>query len=1243
MNKPGKILVLCLLSLLLLLSLVSVVSISMASANDDVDIKLDPILRRLTDDQKSLEAVEIKSVDTIKTIPVIVQADSGKDISNELKGIEGVEVHSIIGDIITADVPVSSIKTIASIPGVAYIEASKPLKLLLDKSVPATKANEVWNMTYMGQNITGKGVIVAIIDTGIDWTHGDFKKPDGTSRILYIWDQTLTAQPGETVPQPYNYGVEYTQAEINAALEGNGTVREQDTNGHGTHCAGIAVGNGLSTTPPKYIGMAPEADIIVVKSNLTIDTVIDAMNYTKNKAQELGKPLVISCSFGAHWGAHDGTESHEKVIDTLSGEGTVFVVAAGNEADDKIHASGNVTQGGSVTTNFNIPYVPATGYYQIPINIWYEGTDSMSISVTTPGGEKIGPVAKGDLLDVNTPSGSVRIDARSAPWSGNGDNNIYVTIDNYYGTPVQTGTWSFTLTGVAITNKSGRFDAWLPAGGVDMEQFTTNIDPQITIGEPATANKAIAVGAYTTKPSSEYGRIARFSSKGPTRDGRQKPEITAPGRKIISARSGGDYTGKQGTSMSCPHVAGAVALMLQVNSTLDPATVSNIIKDTAVTDSFTGSTWNPTWGMGKLDAKAAVMRVLYLSDKEKPIVTSPRATPDTIAANGLDTSRLNVTVRDDSGIASVTVDLSALGGSATQTMTNIEGTHIYTTSTTAAVGTTPGTYYLPVNATDSSANANYNTSVSIPLTVRAARRDINVSTDYAPETEGIKITNATGAVIPAEQNLTIGETYNIWFRIVNEGDFNETVNVTIKITNGTMTVLQDSFTKIINISDREDVNRTWDTSGLTQDNYKITVNASITEDDDWSNNEGSRIITLVDRTPPAYSKVYSDNTEVGEPALLSAYWCDNTGLNGFILSTNNSGVWENTSYPMTGPCNWSNATIILNSTAHSTIGWIIYAKDTSGNWNNTGVQTILTADTKPPLVTSATANPPTIFADGAHTTLLNVTATDISGIKSVTVNLSSIGGSEKYELRNNSGVWQCRINTTVSGTFELPVNVTDNEGNSNTTVAIALEAVPTRADSIFTYRDSSLTIPANIFEDNDTVFVVVTDGNTTGGNKTITVNNTYNEPINVTVYDDGTNYDIVANDTNYTGHFKITSGATNDTTDELRLNEGDTATIIANLANDGLAGRKTISRAIKCFIATAAYGTPLHEDIEVLRDFRDEYLMTNPLGRGFVRVYYETSPPIAEVISEHEWLRTAVREGMVKPLVYIVRGLYSIC
>jgi hypothetical protein len=200
-----------------------------------------------------------------------------------------------------------------------------------------------------------------------------------------------------------------------------------------------------------------------------------------------------------------------------------------------------------------------------------------------------------------------------------------------------------------------------------------------------------------------------------------------------------------------------------------------------------------------------------------------------------------------------------------------------------------------------------------------------------------------------------------------------------------------------------------------------------------------------------------------------------------------------------------------------------------------------------------------------------------------------------------------------------------------------LKAVPVGRDLIFTYRDSSLTMPTDIFADNATVFVIVTDGSTTGGNKTITVNNTHNEFINITVYDNGTNNDI-AEDRNYTGHFIITSGATNDTTDELRLKEGETATITANLANDSLAGMKTISRTSKCFIATAVYGTPLHGDIDVLRDFRDEYMMTNLVGREFVKVYYAASPPIADVIRANEGLRMIIREGIVKPLVYIVRG-----
>jgi len=237
---------------------------------------------------------------------------------------------------------------------------------------------------YLGTNAgtnhllgnTGKGVIVGIVDTGIDWCHPDFVDPStGRSRILYLWDQTMSPIYGEHSPLGF-YGVEYGNADINAALGmcNHSLVRSVDTDGHGTHVAGIAAGNGTASGG-LYRGMAPEADIIVVKSDGSDPKLIDGVDYVFQKAAALGKPAVVNLSWGGHLDPHDGTSFLDTVLDYLSGSGRILVASAGNEGGDNIHAQ--LTGGaGDITL--------ATNYADVPIDVWHDGRDGYQVKTDAP-------------------------------------------------------------------------------------------------------------------------------------------------------------------------------------------------------------------------------------------------------------------------------------------------------------------------------------------------------------------------------------------------------------------------------------------------------------------------------------------------------------------------------------------------------------------------------------------------------------------------------------------------------------------------------------------------------------------------------------------------------------------------------------------------------------------------------------------------------------------------------------------
>ncbi|MDZ7332258.1 MAG: S8 family serine peptidase [candidate division KSB1 bacterium] len=542
--------------------------------------------------------------------------------------VPGVIIQATIGSIATAVASCDGLINLANHPAIEWIEPSRFLSPCLDVSRVSTEADKLYNGN---PSYRGDGVLVAIFDSGIDWRHEDFIDNSGKSRILYLWDVTDDAGPH---PAGFNYGTEYTQAQINDEIDGSptGLVRQKDVSGHGTHVAGIAAGDGSATghgyDAGRYIGIAPQADLIIVKGGADGFSTTDQVNgtaYIMNKAEQLGRPVVINFSLSGHWGAHDGTELHEQAIDGAVGPGKAVVVAAANDGGKPLHASGIVERGKSVTVDFTVKS-NVTDFW---INLWHEGSDRMSLTITTPDGyttpaRTSGSTDSGVRWDTN--SGRIELVAASKNMY-NQDYNFIIAVNDDAGKPVAPGNWSFTLTGVQIAN--GRFDAWTQPWKVE---FTSQVDYTMLVGIPGTARRAITVASYCTKKSwtAENGDIIRytsnpnlwdisdFSSPGPTRDGRRKPELAAPGHGIASARSqdsnpesnkiveDGLHVIMQGTSMAAPHVAGSIALLLQKNPTLTPEQIKEILINSAWTDSYTGSVWNASWGWGKLDIKAAI-------------------------------------------------------------------------------------------------------------------------------------------------------------------------------------------------------------------------------------------------------------------------------------------------------------------------------------------------------------------------------------------------------------------------------------------------------------------------------------------------------------------------------------------------------------------------------------------------------------------------------------------------------------
>lgn len=575
--------------------------------------------------------------------PVISVLLRASATQQKLEVLGLTEVNFVVNDIYTAKVPLGVMAALAACKDVVWVDADMLNQPVLNVSTAATASPPPYigaNAQVMHSSYDGTGVIVGIVDTGIDWDHGDFvENPDTSnqSRILSIWDQTLIKQGGENPPSGYATGVEYTQSQINSELGGSSVpVRAKDINSHGTHVAGIAAGDGSdsdgSPSSGTYEGMAPGADLIIVKTNMYTTMIIKGVEYIFDRATALGKPAVVNLSLGHQYGPHDGTSVYESSLSGMVATGKIIVCAAGNDRGTNVHAEANIPSASSRTTSFAVP----SGVTRITIEIWYDGGDTYNVMVTSPGASTSSVVTPGNSVSENVGGqGLVTIDNTVLSNPNNSDGQVRIEITS---SPA-VGTWSFTLTRVG-TGGDGDFDAWIPepqpAGTV---QFSTDSTDEEIIISPANADDVITVAAHTSKTSWEtstgsflgygggpytLGEIASFSCIGPTRDtssdpGNQKPEISAPGFGIASSLStdwwpydpnlvvdDSRHRMGQGTSQAAPHVTGAVALLLQKDSTLTPAQIEARLTNYAYTDSQTGSVPNYVWGYGKLNTYGSV-------------------------------------------------------------------------------------------------------------------------------------------------------------------------------------------------------------------------------------------------------------------------------------------------------------------------------------------------------------------------------------------------------------------------------------------------------------------------------------------------------------------------------------------------------------------------------------------------------------------------------------------------------------
>ncbi len=454
---------------------------------------------------------------------------------------------------------------LANSPLVTYIEKPKNLYFEVVEGRRASCITSLQN--GYPSSFTGKGVLVGIIDSGIDYMHPDFRNADGTTRIAALWDQSVAPDDnrGWASPAGYFLGTLFTEETINEAINAPSSALQReicpsvDLSGHGTHVAGIAAGNGANSGGVLR-GVAYEASLLVVKlapsdpkgfPNTT--QLMQAINFCVEESIRRLAPLALNISLGNTYGSHSGTSLIETFIDDVSEQGRCsIVIGSGNEGASGGHTGGILS--GPQRIEFSVSdYTPG-----LSIQLWKHYTDDIRLSIS-------GPVS-GMQITADAVSGTQRYRMQNT--------NVLL----YYGEPspysiyqeiyidllpvssyLDAGVWNITL--IPQNVQEGSWEMWLPSSSVRSESTHFLLPtPDTTLTIPSTSARSITVGAYDTATDA----LAAFSSRGYTWSTMQnKPDLVAPGVDIVSCSPGGGYTERTGTSMAAPFVTGSAACLMQ--------------------------------------------------------------------------------------------------------------------------------------------------------------------------------------------------------------------------------------------------------------------------------------------------------------------------------------------------------------------------------------------------------------------------------------------------------------------------------------------------------------------------------------------------------------------------------------------------------------------------------------------------------------------------------------------------------
>lgn len=484
--------------------------------------------------------------------------------------------------------------------------------LLDNASLEASGVTRVQNIPAL--NLRGQGVLIGIVDTGIDYLNNAFRYEDGTTKIISIWDQTIRSE--NAMPRDLYYGTEYTQEQINQALQNENplsVVPTMDENGHGTMLSGIIVGS--ANQENNFSGIVPDANLVVVKlkpakANIKDffvipsdsvcyqeDDIMLALKYFGYVSQELGRPMAICIGLGTSQGGHDGRNPLSTLVNRAADyPGSAFAIAAGNEGRRRLHYFGTIEpRVRDDTLELNV----GEGEYGFSMELWGTTPSSFSFDLTSPSGEYIPRIparlgATGEIRFIFEPT-VISYDYQLIE-AETGDELILFRFRS-----PSPGIWRFRI--YAAGTQISYFHIWLPIHDfLRGNTFFTEADPDTTITGPGNTSVPMVVTAYDTSNQSIYIE----ASRGFTRSNMLVPSFAAPGVNMITPGLNNEFATVTGTCAAAAHVTGLAAIILEWgivrgnNIFMDSQNIKNLlIRGTREVPFLTYP--NREWGYGMVD------------------------------------------------------------------------------------------------------------------------------------------------------------------------------------------------------------------------------------------------------------------------------------------------------------------------------------------------------------------------------------------------------------------------------------------------------------------------------------------------------------------------------------------------------------------------------------------------------------------------------------------------------------------